>query len=425
MTLPPPPEPAASPSGATLVERLEVVLRFGAQVLRAGDPAFRVRQAMSAVARGQGLEGVSVQMGLGGIIGTARQREETATLFREVGTPGVNAARISALYELARDTSAGVEPPELAARLESIEAARPRYSVAGTGAAVGAACGAFALLSGGAGLEVLAAAVGAGVGQSVRSVFLRRGFNQYAVTAVCGLIAAAAYCLVAALARHAGFGAARHAAGFISSVLFLVPGFPLIAALLDLLHYETAAALTRLAYATTLLLSAALGLSVVVAVVGFSVEAAPPADVLSVPVRVLVRAVASLVGACGFAILFNGSWRNVWHVGALAVVGNEIRLGLRDAGMALPGATLAGALAVGLTASLARRWFREPRIALTVPGVIMMVPGLYAFQMLVLFNQGEILAGMAAAVSVGFVVGAMAIGLVAARFVSEPEWASC
>ena len=423
MTLPSAPERAAFLSGATVVERLDVVLRFGAQVLRAGDPAFRVRQAMATVARSQGLERLSLQMGLGGIFGTARHGGETATVLREVGTPGVNAWRISALYELARDTPAGAGPSELEARLQAIDGAMPRYSVAATAAAVGAACGAFAVLNGGAGVEVAAAAVGAGVGQCARSILLRRRLNQYAVTALCGLIAAGVYCLAALLARYAGFGAARHAAGFISSVLFLVPGFPAIAALLDILHYETAAALTRLAYATTLLLSAALGLSVVVALVGFTVEKAPPAVALAVPMRVLVRGAASLVGACGFAILFNGSWRNVWHVGALAVVGNEIRLGLRDAGMALPGATLVGAVAVGLAASLARRWFREPRIALTVPGVIMMVPGLYAFQMLVLFNQGEIVAGMAAAVSVGFVVGAMATGLAVARFVSEPEWA--
>ena len=59
---------------------------------------------------------------------------------------------------------------------------------------------------------------------------------------------------------------------------------------------------------------------------------------------------------------------------------------------------------------------------MTVPGIIMMVPGLYAFDTLVLFNQGNILAGLQAVVLVVFVVGAMAMGLAAARFVCEPEW---
>jgi uncharacterized membrane protein YjjB (DUF3815 family) len=90
--------------------------------------------------------------------------------------------------------------------------------------------------------------------------------------------------------------------------------------------------------------------------------------------------------------------------------------------MPLPGATFFGALVVGLAASLGRRWFREPRIALTVPAVIIMVPGLYAFQTLVLFDEGQILEGLRAGVLVVFVVGAMAMGLAAARFVTQPEW---
>lgn len=52
----------------------------------------------------------------------------------------------------------------------------------------------------------------------------------------------------------------------------------------------------------------------------------------------------------------------------------------------------------------------------------MMVPGVYAFQTLVLFNHGEILSALRAAVLVSFVVGAMAMGLATARFVSEPQW---
>ena len=43
--------------------------------------------------------------------------------------------------------------------------------------------------------------------------------------------------------------ALAHAVGFISSVLFLVPGFPLVAALLDLVQHQTTAGIARLFYA--------------------------------------------------------------------------------------------------------------------------------------------------------------------------------
>src|SRR5678815_423959 len=103
-------------------------------------------------------------------------------------------------------------------------------------------------------------------------------------------------------------------------------------------------------------------------------------------------------------------------------IGNELRLLLYDGGVQLPLATFLGALAVGLTASMAGRWINEARVALTVPAVVMMVRGLYALETLVYFGRGEILQGLSAGVLVGFVVGSIAFGLAAARFISQPEW---
>jgi len=85
-------------------------------------------------------------------------------------------------------------------------------------------------------------------------------------------------------------------------------------------------------------------------------------------------------------------------------------------------ATFAGALLVGLLASLVQRRLAEPRMVLTVPGIIIMVPGSYVFQAVVLFNQGNALGGLQAAVQAGFVVGAMALGLATSRFISERKW---
>ena len=87
----------------------------------------------------------------------------------------------------------------------------------------------------------MAAAVGGGLGQTARTLLSRKGFNQYAMTALCAVLASGVYCLIVL-----GFGvrsfALAHAVGFISSVLFLVPGFPLVAALLDLVQHQTTAA---------------------------------------------------------------------------------------------------------------------------------------------------------------------------------------
>src|SRR5262249_6122745 len=154
---------------------------------------------------------------------------------------------------------------------------------------------------------------------------------QYAVTALCAFVAAGVYCLIAAAPMVAAASGDRHAVGFISSVLFLVPGFPFVAGLLDLLQHQTLAAVTRLAYGTMLLLAAALRLPSVAAAANLSIGPVPP-PTLGEPVTLLLRAVASFVGGCGFAILYNSAPRTVLAVGVLALVGNELRLALHDAG---------------------------------------------------------------------------------------------
>ena len=107
---------------------------------------------------------------------------------------------------------------------------------------------------------------------------------------------------------------------------------------------------------------------------------------------------------------------------ALASLGvNELRLSLHDRGMMLaPGAFL-GALAAGLLASLTHLRLNERSIANTEPGIIVMVPGLYAFQMVVLLNQGHMLDALQAGASCGFIIGAMAMRAGGARFLSHAD----
>jgi uncharacterized membrane protein YjjP (DUF1212 family) len=408
--------PAAVPT-----RRLEALLHFGALMLSAGDTAFRVRRSMEAIACGLGFDSLSVQVGARNLVASGRRDRQTATLVRDVDVPSVNTERIGALEALARPVPLDMNSREFSAKLAAIETAPRRYSIAQTAAAVGAACGAFAFLNGGVWPDVAACAIGGGIGQGLRSFLHRRRFNQYAVTALTALLASGVYCVASAVAIRAGFGVGRNSVGLISSVLFLVPGFPLVTALLDQLQHETAAALTRLAYAMMFVLTAAVGLSVVIAVVGFSVDASPQ-PVFAKPLMFVLWAVASFCGGCGFAILYNGTWQNVLYVGMIAIIGNEIRLSLHDRGVTLALATFFGALAVGLTASVVGRRMKEARVALTVPAVVIMVPGLYAFETLVYFNEGEIVKGLAAGVLVGFAVGSIAFGLAAARFISHPEW---
>ena len=405
---------------APLAEALEVLLRFGTLMLRAGDTAFRVRDSMGMLATSMGIESLSLHITINGMTATVRRNGEQMTLASEVSPPGINAWRIGALERLARTRRPDLAPKDLAADLDAIEAVPPIHSIITVAGAIGLASGAFPYLNDGDMLGTGAAIAAGGLGQAARMLMFRRHLNQYAVTTLCAILASGVYCLIVAGISSQGFQPSD-AVGFISSVLFLVPGFPLVASLLDLLQHQTVAGVARLFYGMLILLAAAFGLSLVAAVAGLTnVPTSTPHGVELVPV--LWRAVASFAGGCGFAILYNSSARTVLAVGLLSLLGNDLRLVLHDLGMALPPATFFGAFAVGLLASLARATLRDPRIALTVPGIIIMTPGIYAFQTIVLLNQGDILAAIQAGAVCCFIVGGMAMGLAAARFISERRW---
>ena len=409
-------EPTASPA----TDGLEVLAGFGAAMLRAGHTAARTREWMDVLGRKLGFDSFSAGITLDSIVVSGRRDGRVATIVREIGPPGVNAERLGALEKLAAKAVPGVAPDAIANRIAEIESRPPLYRISWIAAAVGPACGGFAFLNGCGLPETIAASLGGGIGQWARLLLARQRLNQHFVAALCAVIAAGTYLLVAAITARLGFGVANHPGGLISSILFLAPGFPLVAAQLDLVQYQTTAALTRLIYGVMLFLAATFGFSIVIGITGTSISHQPGIE-LAYPLKLLLRAVASFVGGCAFAMVFNCPGRSVLSVGIMAALANELRLGLHDAGMMLAPATFFGALAVGLMASLVHRRLDVPRITLTVPGIIIMVPGVFAFEMIVFFNRGQMLEALQASASCGFVLGAMAMGLAVARLAGGRE----
>src|SRR5262249_6864905 len=146
--------------------------------------------------------------------------------------------------------------------------------------------------------------------------------------------ASGAYVLFATSMQNAGLEIANFPAGFMASVLFLVPGFPLVGGLFDLLQYKTVSAVTRLAFGTMLLLAVALGLSIVIALAGLDVSRQHTVG-FAYTFTLSLRAVASFVAGCAFAMLFNSSIRTALMAGLLALCANSLRLALADMGMML------------------------------------------------------------------------------------------
>src|SRR5260370_17968933 len=121
------------------------------------------------------------------------------------------------------------------------------------------------------------------------------------------MAAAGVYCVVAALLARVGLDVG-HGIGVVAAVLFLIPGFPLVAALLDLLQHQTTAGVVRLAYGVTLLLAAAFGLAMVILVASVTIPV-PEAQSTDLALTLVLRGVARFVGGCGIAAPYNSSPR--------------------------------------------------------------------------------------------------------------------
>jgi uncharacterized membrane protein YjjP (DUF1212 family) len=371
------------------------------------------------IARKMGFDEVALSLSLDSVTATVRYSGHWTTVMRAIGPPGINAWRIAELERLAREVSPGTAPQEIKAKLVDIESAQPLYSRMQVAVAIGLASGSFAFLNGVGLPEMIAAALGGGIAQLVRSWLSHRNLNQFGVAALSAMMASGLYVALAILANGVGFAFTNYPAGFIASVLFLVPGFPLIAALFDLLQYQTVPAISRLAYGVMVLLAVGVGLSVVVEIADIDISRQAPVP-LAYPVKLVLRAAASFVAACAFAISFNTAPRTVLAVGCLALAANDLRLALVDSGLMLAPSAFFGALTIGFLAVLLEQRFEVPRMATTVAPTVIMIPGLYAFEMIVLLNRGHVIEAVQAATQLGFAIGGLAMGLAAARFFISP-----
>jgi len=394
-------------------DAMDVLLGFGTLMMRAGNTATRTREWFEVIGSKMGFDAISISLSLDSITASVRRSDERITAMREIGAPGINVWRIAELEQLAKTT--GSTPSEIAVRLDDIKLAKPLYSSVQISAAVGVASGAFAFLNGAAAPEMISAVIGGGIGQLFRAWLSRHHVNQYGAAALSAIAASGIYVLAAALAQRAGFELLHYPSGFIASVLFLIPGFPLIAALFDLLQHQTVAAVSRFAYGVMILLAVALGLSIVIEVGNVDIARQPPLD-LTYPLMLLLRAIACFVAACAFAMVFNTPLRAVLMAGLLALVANGLRLALNDMGMMLAPAAFFAALLIGLVALGVDERFNVPRLAMTVAPIIIMIPGVYVFEMIVLFNRGQMQQALQASAVCGFAIGGLAMGLTTARF---------
>lgn len=406
-----------------LIRRSDAILRAGALMLGAGTGSRRVKETMRQVGQALDVDHVQAQVTLNEIVLTISRRGIFRTQVAEIPSPGVNADRVAALKTWAGSLSAHLTVQQVQAGLDAIVARPPRYSDGVRALGAGAACAGFAYLNNGALLEVVAAAVAAFAGQLLRITLLHRKLNQLAVVFAAAVLACLVYLAMSWLGTHvAGMPADRQVAGFTSAVLFLVPGFPLITAALDLARLDLAAGISRLTYAALVTVTAAMGTWGVAEAFGLVPTSAPPLG--TAPwVTLLLRLAATFLGVYGFAVVFNSPPRPAVAAAAIAMLANPARIYLVEAGMAAQVAAGLATCAIGVVAWYLGAALGLPRIIMSVPAVVIMVPGAAAYRALVSFNDGDLLAFLDHGISAILVVLGMALGMAAARMLTDRDWA--
>lgn len=376
---------------------------------------------MSHVAKALGLDSVESQVSVTDITATAWKGQIFRTEVVQGRSIGVNSDRIAALENYTRNLRPGTTVEQVETFLDELERKPLLYSTLVSGLFSGLACAAFAFLNKGGPIECAIVLLAAMLGQLVRRTALHKDFNQFAVTLLAGLVAATSYLVVAQGLYHVGVLDDVHASGYVSAVLFLVPGFPLITAALDLSRLDFTAGISRLAYAIMLLTCAAISVWVVSALFGLT----PSESVLpEMPwyALTILRVLASALAAFGFAVLFNSPVKLALAAAFIGAVANTARLEVYDAGMIAQAAAGIGGLIVGVLANIIAPRIRMPRLTLCVPAVVIMVPGAAVYRAIYYLNDGQTLEAMAWGVQAGFVVLALAIGLMLARMVTDQDW---
>ena len=248
---------------------------------------------------------------------------------------------------------------------------------------VAVSCACFARLSGGS-WAVCALTFAASVcGMRVRQWLGGLHFNAMLVFMATAFVTS----LVAGLGLRVQMGNDAHIA-MASAVLMLVPGFPLINSLSDVLKGFMNMGIGRWALATVLTLGSSLGIVMALAVLGIdswtnaaAAPSAPPPDALALVWLLLNDGVFAAIPAVGFALLFNVPPRALKFCAALGALGHGTATVLKLAGITPVFATFFGAALIGtLGVWLAQRYHRAHPKVFTVAAVIPMFPGIPAYK---------------------------------------------
>ena len=364
---------------ASLDAKASVIGRVGIMMLACGTGAWRVRSSMNELSELMNIT-CTVDIGLMSINYTCFDGDNSFTQSLCLTNTGVNTSQLNRLEKFVihfQEKELLLSCDEIHSALDEIERIHSLYSPVALAVSAALACGAFTFLLGGGMIEMLCAFIGAGIGNYIRSM------------------------------------------------LFIIPGFPFITSGIDLAKLDMRSGIERLMYSLIIITVATMTAWILAMLLGLKPIPFLPLN-LALWQMILLRLLAGFCGVFGFSMMFNSPVRLAAAAGLIGAVSNTMRLELIDL-FSLPPAAAAfiGAFIAGILASTLKGLSGYPRISITVPSIVIMVPGLYLYKGF--YNLGVMNLTVAASwlASALLVILALPFGLIFARIITDKTFRYC
>lgn len=242
-----------------------ILLEIGASLMSSGASTHRTRITLERMARGLGC-GIELLITQRALMLTIINKDEQYLFSRLKRTSphGVNFRIVSGISHLSWNVlEQNLTVAQISEELQRLKSLPhyPRLVVLGL---VGLAGAAFCRIFGGGYIEMTVAFVATVIGLFVRQEATKAKFNPY----ICVYFAAFAASFIAGMAEHFQIGAEPDKA-FATSVLFLVPGVPLINSITDLMDGNIQNGMVRAMNGLMISFSIAMGLFSVKMILNF------------------------------------------------------------------------------------------------------------------------------------------------------------
>ena len=357
---------------AGLIEKASVIGRVGLIMLSCGTGAWRVRSSMNKLSRELGVT-CTVDIGLMSIEFNCFDGHDCVSQSLSIPNTGVNTSKLYRMEQFVDsfpDKEVHMTGEEIHQCLDQIEEIHTLYSPSTLGLAAALAC----LLK------------------------------------------------AAELIFHISV---LHEAGYICSMLFIIPGFPFITSGIDLAKLDLRSGLERLTYSVIIVLVATMFAWIMALILKLQ-----PVDFLSIHLgtgsMLVFRLLASFCGVFGFSIMFNSPVPMTATAALIGALANTLRLELVDlAGLPPAAAAFIGALTAGLLASAIKQYNGYPRISLTVPSIVIMVPGLYLYRAIYNFGIMSLADAVSWFAAAAMIIMALPLGLIFARILTDRTFRYC